>query len=255
MIRVAICDDDAEIIEYLQKYLTEKESRLHGAKLDIAVFRSGEDFLCAVERGELFQIILMDIQMGAMSGIDAGQAIRALPNGDDVIMIYISSHNSYFEELVKLGSFRFIRKPIDGKELDEVFDRALGQAVKHRKASTSPRLFQFKIGAEPYSFKTDEIAYLKSIKRTITLFVWDRDNNAISITYKFYSTIDSAMEQLAGGEFVRCERSHIVNLGVVRRMENDSFILVDDGGTRVPIGKVYKAEAKRAYFKYLEGAL
>jgi len=101
----------------------------------------------------------MDIQMGAMSGVDAGQALRMLPDGDDTILVYISSHDSYFEELVQLGSFRFVRKPIDEKELDDVFNRALMQAMKYCKASAAPSLFKFTIGSEPFTVKTNEIAY------------------------------------------------------------------------------------------------
>jgi DNA-binding LytR/AlgR family response regulator len=195
----------------------------------------------------------MDIQMDEMSGVEVGQALRGQPSGDDIVLIYVSSHNSYFEDLVKLGSFRFIGKPIDEKELDDVFSRALKQAVKHKNAITAPNLFHFKVGSELYSVRTDEIAYMKNLKRTITLFTWDREKSAISTTYKFYSTIESVIEQLPKEEFVRCERSHIANLNIIQRMEKDSFVLWDDNDTRIPIGKVYKPETKKAYFKHLEG--
>jgi len=191
--------------------------------------------------------------MGAMSGVDAGQALRMLPDGDDTIMVYISSHDSYFEELVQLGSFRFVRKPIDEKELDDVVGRALTQAMKYSKVSAVPSLFKFTIGSEPFTVKTNEIAYMKNIKRTITLYVWNSTDNSIKSANKFYSTIDDVTKRLPAMEFIQCERSHIVNLGIVHRMEKDSFVLIDDKNTRIPIGKVFKPETKKAYFRYMEG--
>jgi DNA-binding LytR/AlgR family response regulator len=191
----------------------------------------------------------MDIQMGEMSGVEAGQALRNLPNGDDVIMIFISSHDSYFEELVELGSFRFIGKPVDEKKLDDVFSRAINQAMKIKTEASS--LFHFKVGLERHTVRTDEIAYLKNTKRTITLFIWDREKKAVDITYKIYSTIDNIMQQLPEAAFVQCERSYIVNLGAVRSMDKDYFLLHDDNNTRIPIGKVFKLEAKKSYFKHL----
>jgi DNA-binding LytR/AlgR family response regulator len=253
MIRIAVCDDDVNIIDYLQKYLDGIKTQSHESKLDITPFRSGEDFLQAIEQGAVFHIVLMDIQMDKMSGVEVGQALREQPNGDDIILIYISSHDSYFGDLVQLGSFRFIGKPIDEKELDEVFSRALRQAVKYKNAVTSPNLFHFKLGSEQYSIRTDEIAFMRNLKRTITLFTWDKAESAISTTYKFYSTIESVMEQLLDEGFIRCERSHIVNLSIIHRLEKDSFVLLDDKNTRIPIGKVYKLETKDAYFKHLEG--
>jgi DNA-binding LytR/AlgR family response regulator len=113
--------------------------------------------------------------------------------------------------------------------------------------------FRYKVGSDLYSIRTDEIAYLKNSKRTITLFAWNSDENAISAVHKFYSTINNALAQLPEHEFVRCERSHVVNLSIIKQMENDSITFVDKDNTQIPIGKTFKAETRKAYNKYLEG--
>jgi DNA-binding LytR/AlgR family response regulator len=254
MVSIAICDDDADVIEHLQNYLNSKNSQTDDVKLVVKSFSSGEDFLGVAEQGARFDIVFMDIHMDKMDGVEVGRVLRNMPSGDDFIIIYISSHGSYFEELVQLGSFRFIRKPIDDKELDEVFSRALSQAVKYNSIKKKPCYFKFNIGSEQHSVEMGDIAYMQNTKRTVMLYELKKNESTIGSTYKFYSTISDVLEQLPDEEFVQCERSHIVNIAMVRRMENDFFVLIDDVNTHIPIGKTFKTKAKKAYFRYQENA-
>jgi len=252
MIRIAVCDDDPRIVQCIHKYLIEKHASLSSETLDISTYESGEDFLRDTEDGHLFHIVFMDIQMQNISGLEVGELLRKKPEGDDVIMIYISHHDSYFEDLVQIGSFRFLKKPIDEAHLDTVFTRALHLAMKYKTALEIPSLFQFKIGAEIHTVSSDTIAYLKNEKRIIELHVWNLEDKTIGIINKFYSKMDAVLEKLPREKFIRSERSHIVNFQYVRRMAKDSFILTDKRETRIPIGRAYKDSAKKAYFKYME---
>lgn len=112
----------------------------------------------------------------------------------------------------------------------------------------------FSIFSDLITVRTNEIAYLKNTRRKITLFALDSADNSIKSKGTFYSTVDSALQQLPKTEFVQCERSHVINLGIVRQMDKDAFILIDDKSTKIPIGKVFKQDAKKAYFRYLEGS-
>ena len=252
MIRIAVCDDDKSITQRIYGYLKAKDALLPAETLDISIYQSGEDFVRDVERGLLFHIVFMDIQMQNMSGLEVGQLLRKRPGGDDVIMIYISHHGGHFEDLVQIGSFRFIRKPFHEAHLDDVFSRALNLAMKYKNALEIPDLFQFKIGTETHMVRSDKIVYMKNCKRIIALHVWDPIENLIGIMSKFYSKMDEVVEQLPREQFVRCEHSHIVNFQYVQRMAKDAFILTDKSETRIPIGRAYKTDAKQAYFKHME---
>jgi len=249
IIRIAVCDDDKNIAENIHRHVEMKAKQLQGEKLDIFFYKSGLDFLQDIELGATFHIVFMDIEMEEMNGVEAGQILRNRSNGDDIIMIYVSSHDSYFEDLVDVGSFRFIKKPIDEDRLDHVFSKALNQAIKYKNMAEEPSLFFFKVGAEISSVKADEIAYLKNIKRIIEIHVWDNTSKSIILLDHFYSNMDDAMEQLPKGQFVRSERSHIVNLEYVCRMNSDYFTFMDKNSTKIPIGRVHKENAKVAYFK------
>ena len=252
MIQIAICDDDANVTENIHRYIQEKGKQLKEEALDVSIFDSGVDFLRTIDSGLVFHIVFMDIQMDGVNGIEVGKILRSKPDGDDTILIFISYHDCYYEKLAQVGSFRFLKKPISIDKLDDVFSRALRQAIKYKNAICAPGMFEYKIGTDTCFVRIDEIVYMKNAMRMIELYAWDAERKNILYMEKFYSALDEAKNKLPDNQFIRCSRSHIINLNYVNRMEKDHFIFMDEKSTRVSIGRVYKKEAKRAYFRYEE---
>ena len=252
MIRIAVCDDDREITANIYYYLKEKMQQLKDERLYINTYQSGVDFLHDIERNTAFHIVIMDIEMDGISGIEVGQTLRKNPNGDGVIMIYISNHNNYCRDLVQIGSFNFITKPIDMDEFDNVFSKALNLAIKYKRIVSASNLFVFKIGKTEHSISRDRIVYIKCVLgRMAQIYIWDKERRMICPGDKFYSSMDEAMEQLPKEQFVRCERSSIANLRYVEGIEKGSFRLIDTEATRISIGRAYKPETKAAFFRYI----
>ena len=253
MVRIAICDDDKNVTRGIYKYLMQKSQQLQEAKLSISIYHSGEDFLQAVAANEIFDIVFLDIQMGGMNGIDVGRVLRNAPDGDSIILIYISSHNSYYEGISRIGVFRFIKKPIRPDELDDVFNRAMTILMKNR--ATRPKPFQYKINTEIYSVTINRIVYLKNSGRLIEIYAWDEATKAVFSLDKFYSSIDETLRQLPTEQFVQCARSIVVNLDHVQQVGNTVLVLADKEKTEIPIGKTYKEPVKEIYFRRKGGPL
>jgi DNA-binding LytR/AlgR family response regulator len=252
VIQVAICDDDISVLETLTNYFRAREAQPDHDAINVSLYHSGEEFLKDIEFGASFHIVLMDIQMGDINGVDVGRSLRNLPNGDDAIMIYISSHDGYFEGLVDVGSFRFIRKPINLQNLDSVFTRALNQASKYKLLLNGSGIFKYKTETETHSVKTSSIVYIKHFMRVSELYIWDSSGTELRCACKFYAKLGNIVEQLPDEQFVRCERSYIVNLSFVSRMDKTAFILADKNESRIPISKSNKQQMKQAYFNHLE---
>jgi len=252
LIRIALCDDDKNILKGIEQYLEEKNQQLQDEVLSISFYRSGVEFLHDIEKGTVFHIIFMDIEMAGLNGVKVGQLLRQKPNGRDSILIYISSHETYFRELVHVGVFGFIGKPIQTAELDELFDRALGQAIRYKNAVT-PRRFFFKHGTDSHSVRIDEIVFMKNVKRVIELYIWEHTGKALSRTGIFYSSISAVLQYLPESSLVQCERSYIVNLDYVQRMEKDAFVLRDKDKTKISIGRTYQEKMKKTFFAHQEG--
>ncbi|MCL2578512.1 MAG: LytTR family DNA-binding domain-containing protein [Oscillospiraceae bacterium] len=252
MIRIAVCDDDKQIIQTLKKYLNDKAEQLHNETLDISLYLSAVDFLCDTDKGLVFHIVIMDIEMAGISGVEAGKILRSNPNGDETIIIYISNHDSFYREMVDVGSFRFIKKPLNTAKLDDVFNRALNMALKYRDSLTSPRMFAYKVGTTLNYIKVDDIVYFEKALREIKIYIWDRPKKNIVYEDKFYSKFEEMIEKLPQEQFVQCSRSCVVNLSCVARMEKGDILLSDKSRTRISIGKIYKVEVQKIHAKYLE---
>src|SRR5499426_832707 len=115
--RVLIVDDDPASRRLL-------EVRLRPLECDVATAGNGEQALAAI-RKDVPDLVLLDLQMPKMGGIDV---LRALRNeGIDVPTIVITAHGSIevAVEAMKEGAYDFITKPVDAKHFDIVVRKAL----------------------------------------------------------------------------------------------------------------------------------
>ena len=127
MLRIAICDDDkilvTQIEEMLNRYLDKKMIDRY-----IEIFYDGASLERIYEKGDRFDIIYLDIEMSGKNGIEAAKSIRRLDR--DVLLIYVSSYETYFMQLFEVEPFRFIKKPIKETEFEEVIDFAYERIVE-----------------------------------------------------------------------------------------------------------------------------
>jgi len=250
MIRIAICDDDKELAEKLRCFLQNKGKELGDIEMHATTYHSGEDFLQTVATGAFFHIVFMDIQMKGLDGIKTGEALRSTDDGDDTLLVYMSSYDSYYEGIAYVGSFGFIKKPFSLEKVEEIFHRAITKAQKYGKRE---QVFLYNVYQDKHSVKTMKIVYLKNNKRTVELYVWDEASKNIIFLDKFYSSITEILGRLPRVQFVQCERSYVVNLDYVEQMGASFFSLSGKDGVKIPIGKTMKEDVKQAYFRHRGG--
>jgi DNA-binding NtrC family response regulator len=115
--RVLIVDDDPASRRLL-------EVRLRPLECDVATAGNGELALGAI-RKDLPDLVLLDLQMPRMGGIEVLRALRK--EGINVPTIVITAHGSIETavEAMKEGAYDFITKPIDANHFDIVVRKAL----------------------------------------------------------------------------------------------------------------------------------
>ena len=118
MLKIAICDDDVKMTGMLDTIL-EKIAKRNFVKIDTEVFLDGGKLEKAVEEKMYFDIIFLDIEMGDEDGITAARKIRETDR--NVLIIYVTSHESYMQESFSVRPFRFVVKPIEEKILERYF--------------------------------------------------------------------------------------------------------------------------------------
>lgn len=125
--RILIADDDDVHRDVLAEYL-----RLSG--YDVVEARDG---LEAVSRAETHHpdLVLLDLQMPALDGFGALQAIRERPFGANLPAIFLTSHGSQhlIVKGLELGAEDFVTKPYDRPVLLARVRAALRRADRYRE--------------------------------------------------------------------------------------------------------------------------
>ncbi|WP_240936135.1 ATP-binding protein [Billgrantia bachuensis] len=119
--RVLIVDDNA-INRRLLRELLQRPG------LELIEAGSGEEALALAE-GSPFQLVLMDIRMPGMDGIETTQALRRLGgqwSSCPVIAVTAHAHDSERERLQASGMQEILVKPVDSNRLEAVLHRHLG---------------------------------------------------------------------------------------------------------------------------------
>ena len=115
-LNVAIVDDDASLCRSLGRLL-----RVAGYQP--YTFHSAEDFLGDAERGR-FACVLVDIQLGGMSGLDLQRAISE--RGEALPLIFVTAHDepAARAEALRGGCAGFFSKTEDGARILEAIRHA-----------------------------------------------------------------------------------------------------------------------------------
>ena len=114
--KIAICDDDAGQAARLQADVTDWA---HGA-CAVTCFPSAEAFRFAGDTD--WDILLLDVEMPGMSGIDLAKRLRGA--GCRAEIIFITSHFECMAEGYEVDALHYLVKPVPAEKLRAVLDRA-----------------------------------------------------------------------------------------------------------------------------------
>src|SRR5918998_3180255 len=115
-ISVLVVDDDA----LLRKLVTEQLAR---SGFDSAGAASGEEALAALQAAD-YDVVLLDIRMTGMSGLDALREIRKIEDAPEVIMLTADTSLSTGLEAMRLGAYDYLTKPATLDEMEAIIRKA-----------------------------------------------------------------------------------------------------------------------------------
>lgn len=121
MINIAICDDDIVTTSKIENMLQNIAKR-NFIQIDTEVFWNGESLAESVKAVNYFDIIFLDIEMGAEDGITVARKIRQIDK--NVLIIYVTSHENYMKESFEVRPFQFLVKPVSERQMECCFQAA-----------------------------------------------------------------------------------------------------------------------------------
>ena len=211
----AICDDSPADRELLIS-LTRQWAAQTNTVVKLSEFTSAENYLFRAPEEGSPDILLLDIEMGAMDGVSLAKKIRQ--NNDTMQIVFITGYSDYIAEGYEVSALHYLMKPVKPEKLFCVLDRAVEKLRKNE------RLLNLEIGGEMIRIPVYRIRYADVQGNYVTIHA--NADHTVKMTL-------SELEKELDDRFYRVGRSSIVNLAKISRVTKTEIILND--GTAIPL--------------------
>ena len=112
MRKVLVVDDEPQAVELLDEFLTAKGYTVFGA--------SGGDEALRKLNEERPHLMLLDIRMPVMGGMEVLRRAREIDREVGIVMVTAVNEESIGREALKMGAYDYITKPLDFDYLERV---------------------------------------------------------------------------------------------------------------------------------------
>lgn len=214
MIKVAIVDDNEEIVNLVRRQVEEEIDSENGD--EVFAFTDVESFLQMLQEGHELDILISDIEMPEMNGIELGKKINRLCR--QIYLVYLTSYAQYAAESYRIDAYQYIMKEDLDVRLPIILKRLFHRIQKEKS--------QYRMIGTPTSKET---VYYRSIvcvcKEKGSKYVKYLTVNGI---YKERITMSQLLKELHSEEFVPVGRGYIINLNHIANMHGN-VIYMDNG--------------------------
>ena len=234
MIKIAICDDEANIRTYL--------SSLIGAQscpCEILEYTSAGD--CLADHREI-DLFFLDIELSpsGLDGMALARKIREQATGTQPVIIFVTGYERYVFDAFDVGAFQYLLKPVDEEKFAQVFARAVAQI-----GTTKEKLGRVLTLQSANTSKTvplDSIYYIESSNHKVELHLKNGE-------FACYAKIGDLELELQD-QFFRIHEGYLVNLAYVAGYSKTEVTLTN--GERLLLSKYKYQDFVKAYLHFLK---
>ena len=232
--KIAICDDSDADRQYVLN-MVDRWAASAGHVVHTDTFTSAENFLFHYAEENDYDILLLDIEMGAMDGVTMAKRVRQ--DNEAIQIVFITGFADYISEGYEVSALHYLMKPIMRDKLFAVLNRAVAAVKKTDKALLLP------VGGEMIRLPVGRVQYVEAFSHTVAIVT---DTETIQVKMPI-----SEMENLLGNGFVRCHRSYLVGLKHISRLSRTEVIL--DNGNTLPLSRSTAPLVHKAFISYYTG--
>lgn len=235
MIRIAIVEDENKQVSLLNGYI-ERYKQEKGEDFFVSSFSNGLDFIEAYDCN--FDIVLMDIEMKLMDGMEAATRLRK--KDEKVCLIFITNMAQYALKGYEVDAMDFIVKPVGYF----VFATKLQKAICRIKKSDG-KMVRIRHEGSFKVFNIKDIYYIESQNHILTY-------HTTSGEYQERNNISTLCEELKGFDFMMINSCYLVNLKYITEVKTSSVIV---NGDELTVSRSRKSSLKKGLADYLGGGI
>lgn len=224
MYNIVICDDDETFVVDLENciFFFGKERNI---QIDIQTYSNAEELFAGLKEDHGVDIIFLDIEMGLISGVEAGRRIRQDMQNETIQIVYVSSKEGYAIQLFDTRPMNFLIKPVQYTKVAFVLDEYIRLYRKER------RFFEYQLGKRKYRINEQSILYFQSFGKKIKMVL----QNEIIEFYGKLSEIEATLEE---ENFCLIHKSFLVNMRYVKTYCYNEIQMTN--GDLVPVSRSLK---------------
>ena len=216
--KIAICDDSDADTQYVLD-MVNRWAVSSDYTLQINTFHSAESFLFHYSKESDFDILLLDIEMGDMDGVEMAKKIRK--DNDTIQIIFITGYSDYILEGYEVAALHYLIKPVKEEKLSAVLNRAVDKLTKNEK------ILHFETNGEMIRVPIYQIRYADVYGNYVTIHA----NSDITVKMTL-----GELEKQLDERFYRAGRSVIFNLTQISRVTKTEVKLNDGTSVNIPRG-------------------
>ena len=234
MIKIAICDDEANIRDYL--------SSLIGAKscpCEIVEYASAGD--CLADHREI-DLLFLDIELApsCLDGMELARKIRERATMTQPVIIFVTGYERYVFDAFDVGAFQYLLKPVDEEKFAQVFARAVAQIGTAKEKPG--RVLTLQSANTSKTVPLDSIYYIESSNHKVELHLKDGE-------FACYAKIGDLELELQE-QFFRIHKGYLVNLSYVDGYSKTEVTLTN--GEKLLLSKYKYQDFVKAYLRFLK---
>lgn len=234
MIHIAVVENEDTWADTITGYLKKYEEE-YQEQFDIRRYRDGYEIADGYAGG--LDIILMDIKMGLMDGMEAAEQIRLVD--EQVVIIFITNMAQYALRGYKVNALDYILKPI----VYMPFSQTLKKAIRSL-GRTKEDYITVNTRTGIRKLRTSDIFWIESSGHRLTFYTEDASYETTVYSMK------EMEERLAPEGFSRCNSGSLVNL---RRVDGVDGGYIRVGKNSLPISRSRKKDFLAAFVSYMTG--
>jgi DNA-binding LytR/AlgR family response regulator len=232
---IAISEDESVVLDFESSLVTQWAAGA-GCPLELDTYISSEQFLFESEDKAPYDLLIFDIQMKNMNGMELAKKLRE--RGCDSVIIFVTGVPDYAIEGYEVGAVRYILKPVKPELLKELLD----SVWKERQKKTED-FFVLGQGADLEKISFEKIIYIEARGHYVFM-------KGLDFEREWKAGFAETAAAFEGKGFFCLRRGLLVNLAHVERITRTDCVM--EGGESLPVARgAYKElnEAFIAFFK------
>lgn len=235
MMKLVICEDEQPQRELMYAYVKEY-LKSHNTSFVISSYASGEELLFQEDALGSIDILLLDIQMKEMNGIELAKKMKQ--KNEHAVIIFITGNTDYIYEGFHLRAMNYLLKPLKKEQLFHCLDEAVKQLRDPQE------ILLLNVGKELVKLRKNSIYFIESEDHYLNIY---HESQCL----RMKMNLRDMEEQINLPHFYRLTRSFLINILMISSLSSKALTM--DNGAVITMPKGKYREVSALFIKYQIG--